>query len=110
MGELLELLAWGPIWEARTSWESLDEQWQRLDEWRVALEQRLAYWTQESTRLANHPLWQRRSESSESEWQSMLEDLLNRQLADNRRVEDEIAELTVEWQAAQAKAAEKNHG
>jgi hypothetical protein len=110
VGEILELLAWGPIWEARTSWESPDLQWQRLDEWRVALEQRLAYWTEERVRVANHSLWQQRSESSESEWQLMLEQLLSSQLADNQRVAAEIAKLDAQWQEVQAKTAEKNHG
>lgn len=101
MGEMLELLAWGEIWKTRTRWESIEQQWQRLDEWRVALEQRLAYWTQERRHLADdtrYSLWQRRSELVESEWRALLDDLLSRQETDNKRAATEVAALNEQWQ------------
>ena len=113
LGDMLELLSWGAIWKARTDWETLDEQWQRLDEWRVALEQRVAYWTQESNRLADDQrfsLWQRRSELNEIGWQALLDQMLREQEADNESLASEVVKLEERWRAQQGAALEVNNG
>jgi predicted nucleic acid-binding Zn-ribbon protein len=110
LGDMLELLTWGEIWKARTEWETLEAQWQRLDEWRVALEQRLSYWKDEYKRLQDNPVWEQRSELSEQAWQALLDDLLRTQEDENQRVANEVAEMEKEWQAQQIKSNEVNRG
>ena len=111
LGDMLELLTWGEIWKARTDWETLDEQWLRLDEWRLALEQRVAYWIEENNRLKDDPrysLWERRSELGPKAWQSALDDLLRRQERDNELLAKDVASLEQQWQAQQHKSPEVN--
>jgi hypothetical protein len=88
----------------------LEAQWQRLDEWRVALEQRLSYWKDEYKRLQDNPVWEQRSELSEQAWQALLDDLLRTQEDENQRVANEVAEMEKEWQAQQIKSNEVNRG
>jgi hypothetical protein len=113
MGEMLELLAWGEIWKARTNWETLDEQWQRLDQWRAALEQRVTYWTNEKKHLEDdqrYGLWDRKSELSENQWKDFLDELFRRQEADNARLSNEVAKLEERLRAQQAATLEVNDG
>jgi hypothetical protein len=88
LGDMLELLTWGEIWKARTDWETLDEQALRLDEWRVALEQRVAYWTEEIKRLEDDPRYSLRSE---------LDDLLRSRERKNELLAKEVADLERQW-------------
>lgn len=111
LGDMLELLTWGEIWKARTDWETIDEQWARLDEWRTALEQRVAYWIGENNRLKEDPrysLWERRSELDPAAWQAALDDLRRHQEIENERLAAKIASKEQEWQARQNKSPEVN--
>jgi hypothetical protein len=112
VGDILELLTWGDIWRARPDWETLADQWKRLDGWRAALDQRVTVWQQAIRRLEDndyYELWKRKSELSTAEWQSFLDQLLQQQEADNKRLADEIAKLEQRWQP-QASASGTNNG
>lgn len=113
MGDMLEMLAWGPIWKSRTPWETLDDQRQRLEEWRVVLEERFSYWTQECHRLEEderYSLWKQKSELNENEWQAELDQMLQRQETDNQRLASEVAKLEEQSRAQQAGESEVTNG
>ena len=100
MGDMLELLNWGPIWMARAEWETIADQHHRLNEWQMALEERLAYWQNRLHALeqdARYPLWQKMSSSS-AEWPAYLRELADQQTAENTRLERTVAILTAELQ------------
>lgn len=105
VGDMLERLAWGPIWAARADWEPLEEQYARLEGWRQALEKRLTYWQGQERQLQNDlrmSLWQERQARSHSEWLAFLEGLAEKQRADNQRLANEVALLEQAWQWRQA--------
>jgi len=109
IGEMLELIEWGQIWKERTKWESDSEQFTRLEEWRVALEHRLAFLTEKKSLLENNSLWEERSRSDE-EWQSFLDEILQQRKAENERTVIEIGKLEEQWQARREAALEVNNG
>jgi hypothetical protein len=104
VGDILEMLAWGDIWRARADWETLEQQRQRLYGWHDALKQRLTYWEQEINSLERddfYELWERRSELTEPQWQSFLDQLLQEQEAENQRLAREVAAIESGAQAEQ---------
>jgi hypothetical protein len=101
IGDMLEALAWGGIWKVRTDWESLEDQYSRLTEWRAALEVRLNYWRAEIHRLeseSRYTLWEVKRQS-EAQWQALLADLEQKQAAENALLAHEVAVLEQQLQA-----------
>ncbi len=94
VGDILEMLTWGDIWRARPDWETLEQQQKRLEGWRDALKQRVTYWEKEINRLEQdgfYDLWERRSQLTEAEWHSFLDQMLQDQETDNQRLAREVA-------------------
>jgi chromosome segregation ATPase len=111
MGHMLESLAWGEIWAIRADWESLEEQYNRLKGWQSALESRLAHWKAQVQRLeseSRYSLWEIKSQGEEK-WQVFLDELVQKQTAENARLTHEIAILEQELQA-QNEGEERAHG
>ena len=113
LGEMLEVLVWGVIWSERADWESLQEQYERLEEWQQALDGRLAFWQAEELRLKNDSrmaLWQERQARTQEAWLAFLDKLAGRQQAENERLAKEIAILERAWQEQEAASeGEINH-
>ena len=97
VGDLLELLPWGDIWCARAAdWETTADQLARLTTWRKALQERLTHWKREVHRLekdTRYPLLVRKVASSMKDWQSYLDELARKQLAENADLAREIEML-----------------
>ncbi|MEC4812326.1 MAG: hypothetical protein SAK29_03480 [Scytonema sp. PMC 1069.18] len=102
MGDMLELLVWGDIWKARAEWETLEEQYTRLQEWQCSLEERLAYWQQIWKDDSRYSLWQEKRSRSQEEWLAFLDDLAQKQAEENTRLSHEVAVLEQRWQAKQS--------
>lgn len=103
MGDMLELLGWGSIWMARAEWETLENHVTRLDGWRQALEERLAFWHNKLNFLEQDPryaLWQAMAATSGEAWQTFLRDRASEQAAENARLAHEVAVLEAQWQGA----------
>mgnify|MGYP002778632520 CR=1 FL=1 len=111
MGDMLEQLAWGDIWKARANWESLEEQYARLIEWQKALLERLDYWQNILQRRKQDPryeLQEMRSRGQES-WFAFLDDLLQKQVTENARLDYEIKVLEQQLQVRQTQNDEVNN-
>jgi chromosome segregation ATPase len=109
VGDMLELIPWGndgALWKVRGDWESLEEQHERLLGWRIALEERLTFWKEEVRRLERddfHPFFIQSQSMNASEWIAYLQDLAEKQAAENNKLASQIAELEKKWQAQQAR-------
>jgi hypothetical protein len=104
LGDMLEILAWGPIWMARAEWESLEDQATRLELWCRTLEERLAYWQMEIRHLEsdqNFALLQIMQTSDRETWLDYLNEMAGRQLIENEQLSQEIAVLEETWRAHQ---------
>lgn len=107
VGDILELLKWGNIWQARPDWETLEEQEDRLKGWHGILQERLNYWQREVQRISQdqrYSLWQRKKALSGDEWQSFLAQLAQQQERDNEQLRRKVAELELLWQAQQTES------
>ncbi|HMA37498.1 MAG TPA: hypothetical protein VKY74_23800 [Chloroflexia bacterium] len=106
IGDILELLPWGPVWTApEDAWETPAAQQVRLQEWLGALEKRLAAWQQKVRELERHPnyeLWLVRKTSRRAHWLAFLDDLAAQQTAKNADLAHKLAGLEAQWQAHQA--------
>jgi hypothetical protein len=101
LGDMLELLSWGEIWTVRADWETLEEQYSRLQEWQQALSERLTYWQGAQRQLETtsaYGLWQEKRSRSPEEWLPYLEGLAQKQVAENERLAHEVAILEQELQ------------
>ncbi len=90
---MLEALTWGDIWAMRADWESLEEQYARLSEWYVALEDRLKYWQLRLQGDLRYNLYLVMRERGQAGWQEYLNGLISGQREENERLAREIAEL-----------------
>lgn len=102
VGDILEILPWGPIWRLRTDGETLEEQLERLNGWQSALEGRLAFWQGAVFRLESddsYDLWQEMQTRSPEGWLIYLGELARSQEAENARSEHVVAMLEKELQA-----------
>lgn len=110
-GDMLEQLAWGDIWKARADWESLEEQYARLQEWHKALLERLGYWQnvlQSREKDSRYELQEMRSRGQES-WFAFLDDLAQKQVAENAKLDHEVKVLEQQLQVKQTKNNEVNN-
>ena len=101
IGDILEALAWGNIWSIRAGDESLEAHYARLNEWRAALEGRVTYWKTRVHSLeseSRYALWEVKKQG-EAQWQALLEDLVQKQTAENKRLAHEVAVLQQQLQA-----------
>ena len=101
LGHMLELLSWGEIWTARAEWETLEEQYNRLQEWEIALSERLEYWQQFLNSQQNNSyygLLQERKTRSSQEWAEFLNELDQQQKEENERLAHEVSILEQELQ------------
>ena len=104
VAEMLEALTWGDIWAMRADWESLEDQYARLSEWYLALEDRLKYW---QLRLQGDPrynLYLVMRERGQTGWQEYLNELISGQKLENERLVGEIADLEQQLAASKGKA------
>jgi hypothetical protein len=104
VGDMLELLPWGDIWQARAGWEMPDDQQRRLLSWHTALGTRLDYWQRTLDRLAGDSrqgLLQEKKARSPEGWQDYLAGLAQDQEKDNARLRQEVQVLEAEWQKKQ---------
>ncbi|MBD2215109.1 hypothetical protein H6G27_35495 [Nostoc linckia FACHB-104] len=111
MGDMLELLVWGDIWKARADWESLEEQYTRLQEWHKALLERLNYWhnvLQYREQDPRYELQEIRSRGQES-WFTFLDDLAQKQVAENAKLDHEVKVLEQQLQVKKTKNNEVNN-
>jgi hypothetical protein len=105
VGDMLELLPWGDIWQARAGWETLDDQRQRLSSWLAALQTRRDYWQRALDHLeddSRQGLLQGKASQSAEGWQEYLAGLALDQDRDNARLRQEVQVLEDEWQKKQA--------
>ncbi|MDX9954457.1 MAG: hypothetical protein RBT75_10195 [Anaerolineae bacterium] len=101
IGDILEALAWGDIWSIRAGDESLEVQFARLNEWRAALEGRVIFWKTRVQSLeseSRYTLWEVKKQG-EAQWQALLEDWVQKQAAENKRLAHEVAVLQRQLQA-----------
>ncbi|MCP4676339.1 MAG: hypothetical protein GY854_12665 [Deltaproteobacteria bacterium] len=101
VGEMLELVEWGDIWTARAEWESSEDQYRRLVEWRAALADRLEYWQSEFHRLENDPRYDllvKMREKDRADWLRELEQLARDQEKENEILAQKVADLERAWQ------------
>ncbi len=101
IGDILETLAWGDIWGIRPEDESLEAQYTRLSDWRAALEGRVVYWKTRVHSLeseSRYALWEVKRQG-ESQWQALLDDLAQKQAAENDRLAHEVTVLAQQLQA-----------
>ena len=102
IADMLESLAWGPIWMARADWETLEDHHSRLEGWRQALADRLTYWQNEVRRLKSdqrHGLLLERKSRTPEEWQAYLDQMALEQQAEIDNLTHEVAVLEQQWQA-----------
>ncbi|MFO1432830.1 MAG: hypothetical protein U1F76_22375 [Candidatus Competibacteraceae bacterium] len=110
VGNMLERLTWGDIWTVRAAWESLEDQYVRLDGWREALDERRAYW---QTRLSgiegdpNYHLLIKMREMGQEAWLSDLNKLAQDRQADNAKLVQEVALLEQEWAKIQRELSDE---
>jgi hypothetical protein len=105
VGDMLELLPWGDIWQARAGWETLDDQQRRLLSWLAALETRLDYWQRTLPQLegdSRQGLLLEKKARNPEEWQDYLTGLARDQEKDNAHLRQEVQVLEIEWQKKQA--------
>ncbi len=96
VGDMLEALSWGDIWKACADWETLENQYDRLNEWYQVLEERLAYWQREMRKQESdrrYYLWQKIQVSSQEEWLAFLNDLARQAEVENARLAHEVEVL-----------------
>lgn len=111
LGDMLERLNWGEIWKARADWETLEDQYARLESWKSALEERLTYWQQQLCRVEQDPrysLWQEMTTYSHQEWLAFLDNLARQQEEENASLAHEVSVLEQQWQTKQAESEVKN--
>jgi hypothetical protein len=102
VGDMLELLPWGEIWKAHADWETLEDQYLRLDQWRSALENRVAYWQRVVRQLETDPrqgLLREMKERSREDWLAFLKKLAGQQEEENERLARQVRVLEEQWQA-----------
>jgi hypothetical protein len=95
LGDALEQLPPGPVWERLAPHETLGDQHRRLLRWTAALEQRLADVKAKTGLVATDPrhgLWRQR-ERGIAEWRRFLERAEAHQRARNAELEVRLAEL-----------------
>ena len=111
MGDMLEVLSWGDIWKARAAWETLENQYDRLNEWHQVLEERLAYWQREMRKQesdSRYYLWQKMHGSSQEEWLAFLDDLARQAEAENAQLAHEVEVLEQALQIRQTEGEAHN--
>jgi hypothetical protein len=94
LGQALEQLPPGPVWERRGAHETLADQRARLLRWEAALEQRIAAVEAKRAGAASDPrfgLW-RQHERGADEWRWFLQRAEEHQRARNAELEIELAE------------------
>src|SRR6266700_2800392 len=92
VGDMLEALTWGDIWTVRADWETLENQYDRLNEWHQVLEERVDYWQREIRKQENdkrYRIWQKMQERSQEEWLDFLDDLARQAEAENAELAHE---------------------
>jgi len=88
--DILERVPWGPVWEDKPTWESLDEQLERLQVWHGALQQR-------------HQALEAELKEMEKEAEGWLKDKESRTLAQwQAHLEQRSAELAAEVETKRA--------
>jgi len=110
VGNMLERLTWGDIWTVRAEWESLEDQYVRLDEWREALDQRRAYWQERISRIeaaSSYALLVKMREMGQEAWLSYLNKLAQDRQADNAKLAQEVAVLEQEWAKVQGEISDE---
>lgn len=108
VGDMLELLPWGDIWQVRADWETLDDQRRRLSSWLAALETRRDHWKRTRDQLAGdrrQGLLQEKKARSAEAWQDYLAGLARDQETENARLRGEIQILEAEVQKKRAQEA-----
>lgn len=111
MGDMLELLAWGDIWSASAPWETVDDQYTRLESWREELKGRVIYWRDALQRLQSddlYHLWEKWHTSSDEEWSGYLEELAQQQIENNDKLAHAVSILEEQWQIKQTASEDKN--
>ena len=73
IGDMLERLEWGDIWQTKASWEAPEEQIKRLESWRDALQGRLVYWEGKRRELDTHGLLEEWRARDKEEWDAYLD-------------------------------------
>jgi len=108
IGEMLESLAWGEIWSARAEWESVQEQYQRLLEWKQALKDRIVYWEAIIQNLEHdscYALWIE-WKKGENQWNLFLKELVQKQEVENKRLSKEVSILEDELHSKQLESGD----
>jgi hypothetical protein len=105
IGDMLEDLSWGPIWSARSEWETLDEQAARLEAWRASLTARRSHWQRELIDLERDGrkyFLPERRQRAPTEWLAFLGDLAKEQQTENARLLHEVEVLERQLSARRA--------
>jgi hypothetical protein len=113
VGDMLESLTWGAIWESRADWETLEAQHTRLLEWHESLEERCAYWQDKIRQMENsdmYTLWSQSHQAGQQDILVLLAHLVAQQQEENERLAHEVAVLEDAWQKKQARRKEHPHG
>jgi hypothetical protein len=107
VGDMLEALPWGPVWEARWGIETPDGQYMRLGGWKAALSDRVAYWQRTVADLnaqADGGIVREKRERTPEAWLAYLRDRAGEQEKENERLRHEVAVLEQQWRDKQGRA------
>lgn len=105
LADMLEAMAWGPIWMARADWETLEDQYARLVEWQHSLKNRRVHWQGEIHRLKNdgrYSLLQECQVRTREQWMTYLAQMARDQQEEVNELAREVAILEGQWQLRQA--------
>jgi hypothetical protein len=109
VGDILEIIPWGPIWTDRAKdWETLQDQLERLEAWRMILEQRMSHWQSQVQKIhldSRFPLLEEKQSRSPAEWQAFLDELASKQLVENAALKTEVEQLEHKLKARSAAEA-----
>jgi chromosome segregation ATPase len=100
VGDMLESLSWGSIWVARADWETLEDQYTRLESWQKTLEARQAYWQREVQRMEQE-LYER-WKTDQRDVMVCVDELAQKQMKEIEQLKHEVAVLEEQWQKKQA--------
>lgn len=107
VGDMLELLEWGPIWSACADWENVEDQYTRLVGWQQVLSERLIYWQNEENRLKHdggYGLLEQRLSRSPQAWEEYLEKTANDQREEIERLAHEVKILERQFGVTQSES------
>jgi len=111
VGDMLEILNWGAIWTSCASWETPEHQYDRLYGWYSALQERLAYWRDETCQLKEdwrYEFWEKKLSMRPEKWEDFLNNLARQQEEHIENLVHRVKVLEQECQKRHIESGENN--